>query len=176
MAYLVKDVAGTIAEQLGISMMNLLGSLTTGTTQVKALVKPFDPIQETDSSASTTVPTLPSVSPPGLVPEEPVESNSHRRAPRIPNGMRQTDPSRYSQRKLIANEFFRLHSSEENMKEVHGAELKTVKRLIASIRRVRKEQRAGQSDQETFESEEEEDEEEEEEEVLMARRSKGLRF
>ncbi|KAG0037808.1 hypothetical protein BGZ83_003299 [Gryganskiella cystojenkinii] len=209
MAYLVKDVAGTIAEQLGISMMNHLGSLTTGTTpKVQALVKPFVLIQKTDSSASTTVLTRPSVSPTELAPEEPVRSNPHRRAPRIPNvktwqdcvrqfmvgdrkkgliqplqhwtkGMRQTDPSRYSQRKLIADEFFRLHSSEENMKEVHGAELKTAKRLITSIRRVRKEGRSRQSDQETVESEEEhvEDEEDEkEEEVLMARRSKRQRF
>ena len=48
--------------------------------------------------------------------------------------MRKTDPARYSQRKLIGEEFKRLNYSEENMLAEHGNALKSIKRLMQSIR------------------------------------------
>lgn len=48
--------------------------------------------------------------------------------------MRNTDASRYSQRKLIATEYINLGGSDENMRNVHGDAVKLVSNLIASIR------------------------------------------
>ncbi|KAF9207016.1 hypothetical protein BGZ49_001352 [Haplosporangium sp. Z 27] len=48
--------------------------------------------------------------------------------------MRRTDPSRYSQRKLIATEFIYLGRNDRNMSDVHGESVELVSNLIASIR------------------------------------------
>ena len=48
--------------------------------------------------------------------------------------MRKTDPTKYSQRKLIAKEFDRVGRNEGNMNDIHGEHAKSVRYLIESIR------------------------------------------
>lgn len=48
--------------------------------------------------------------------------------------MRKTDPTKYSQRKLIAKEFDRVGRNEGNMDDIHGEHAKSVRYLIESIR------------------------------------------
>ncbi|KAF9170859.1 hypothetical protein BGX21_003143 [Mortierella sp. AD011] len=77
--------------------------------------------------------------------------------------MRNTDSSRYSQRKLVATEYIRLGRSEANMKEVHGDAVELVSNLIASIReqkRIRKRSILGIDTSGKRRAEEEEEEEE----------------
>ncbi|KAF8985364.1 hypothetical protein BGZ46_004704 [Entomortierella lignicola] len=85
--------------------------------------------------------------------------------------MRRTDPSRYSQRKLIATEFIYLGRNDRNMSDVHGESVELVSNLIASNRahkRARKKSPSSSSaaDEEEQKEDEEEKEGEEEEEVL----------
>ncbi|KAF9086002.1 hypothetical protein BGX27_003290 [Mortierella sp. AM989] len=88
--------------------------------------------------------------------------------------MRKTEPSRYSQRKLIAMEFNLLHKSDKNMRDIHGGAVDLVSNLITSIRfhkRERKRSSLGtggkpqcvERDEEEEEAEEEEGEEDSEE-------------
>ncbi|KAK5820671.1 hypothetical protein F5H01DRAFT_404160 [Linnemannia elongata] len=100
--------------------------------------------------------------------------------------MRKTDPTRYSQRKLIALEFIRLGRSERNMRDTYGLSANAIRDLLDSIRlsnlrrrndRDREEEALVQmvqeadvfepeseADKEDIEDEEEEEEEEDEEE------------
>ncbi|KAF8950617.1 hypothetical protein BGZ46_004412 [Entomortierella lignicola] len=48
--------------------------------------------------------------------------------------MRKTDPSRYSQRKLVAAEFTYLDSDDKKMEDTHSGSLFSVNQLVASIR------------------------------------------
>ena len=48
--------------------------------------------------------------------------------------MRKTDPTKYSQRKLIAKEFDRVGRNAVNMNDIHGEHAKSVRYLIESIR------------------------------------------
>ncbi|KAF9984408.1 hypothetical protein BGZ65_000446 [Modicella reniformis] len=59
--------------------------------------------------------------------------------------MKATDPSRYSQRRLIVEEYIHFGRNGGNMRDCHGGSLETISDLITSIRvknRERKEQRA----------------------------------
>ncbi|OAQ24998.1 hypothetical protein K457DRAFT_23572 [Linnemannia elongata AG-77] len=98
--------------------------------------------------------------------------------------MRKTDPTRYSQRKLIALEFIRLERSERNMRGTYGLSANAIRDLLDSIRlsnlrrrnsRDREEEALmhtvqeadafepePESDREDIEDEEEEEEEEDE--------------
>ncbi|KAF9918210.1 hypothetical protein BX616_009928 [Lobosporangium transversale] len=88
--------------------------------------------------------------------------------------MRATDPSRYSQRKLIATEFALLGRNLYNMKDTHGGALESVSNLIASIRAKNKqriqEMKGTSASKKRQESEARETEEENEEEEPLTRR------
>ncbi|KAK3827176.1 MAG: hypothetical protein JOS17DRAFT_791951 [Linnemannia elongata] len=85
--------------------------------------------------------------------------------------MRKTDPTRYSQRKLIALEFIRLGRSERNMRDTYGLSANAIRDLLDSIRLSKLRRNSGVGAQmqmvqeaELFESEPESEKEEEEQE------------
>ncbi|ORZ12510.1 hypothetical protein BCR41DRAFT_423150 [Lobosporangium transversale] len=88
--------------------------------------------------------------------------------------MRATDPSRYSQRKLIGIEFARLSRNIYNMQDIHGGALESISNLIASIRaknkRREQEMKGTLATKKRQESAAREVEEEEEEEEPLTRR------
>ncbi|KAF9970516.1 hypothetical protein BGZ75_002260, partial [Mortierella antarctica] len=112
--------------------------------------------------------------------------------------MRKTDPTKYSQRKLIAAEFRYLGRSESNMTDVHGEAAKLIRDLIVSIRTKRDERilraralvsQGGEHRQQRQDEEEKEEEndnsdegeregededEDEDEEPLIRRRHAGV--
>ncbi|KAF9992562.1 hypothetical protein BGZ65_012092, partial [Modicella reniformis] len=59
--------------------------------------------------------------------------------------MRKTDPSKYSQRKLIGEEFEHLGRNEGNMRDCHGGALDKIGDLITSIRVKNAERKAQKS-------------------------------
>jgi hypothetical protein len=191
--HLLNDIGGMIIQELGKTITNLLGSQLVG-AQVQQAPQSSIPVIKVACVAQ---------------PQELSEATGQRApGPRIPNvrtwkdcitqwdegdlengltlplrhwtkSMRKTDPSRYSQRKLITNEYYRLNQSDKNMEEVHGMELTAVKRLISSIRSVRrviKEEREArrtgerESDEEEDENDDEEDEEDEGDEAPSRKR------
>ncbi|KAF9562034.1 hypothetical protein EC968_005395 [Mortierella alpina] len=79
--------------------------------------------------------------------------------------MRKTDPARYSQRKQITMEYEFLNSSDENMREVHGAALGRIFTTLKSIRKHKKLRTNGhpmQVGQEVPDDSEDEEEDEDE--------------
>ncbi|KAF9084375.1 hypothetical protein BGX27_003824, partial [Mortierella sp. AM989] len=90
-------------------------------------------------------------------------------------GMRRTDPSRYSQRKLIATEYIYLGRSDQNMRDIHGDSVDLVSSLIASIRshnRERKKHSLGSGEGGSRRSDE--DSEEEEVDHLIRRKRSAM--
>ncbi|GJJ69490.1 hypothetical protein EMPS_01836 [Entomortierella parvispora] len=177
----LRSLGGLIVQELGKTITNLLGSALQG--------GPVQTLQVPQSLVPIATPAVQTQQVDTAADEESV-------APRIPNvktwkdcitqweqgdpennlllplrhwtkAMRKTDPSRYSQRKLITNEYNRLHRNEENMMEVHGETLSSIHKLIQSIRDVKK---ARAKDGGGSGSVDGEEEEEEEEELVPARK------
>ncbi|KAF8924162.1 hypothetical protein BGZ47_004180, partial [Haplosporangium gracile] len=83
--------------------------------------------------------------------------------------MRKTDPTRYSQRKLIAKEFIFLGRSEKAMGKVHGSATGLIRSLLTSIRNKKRERRRPQ----TGDALEPESESESQDEEEMEERGEG---
>ncbi|CAO3568790.1 unnamed protein product [Mortierella alpina] len=96
--------------------------------------------------------------------------------------MRKTDPAKYSQRKQIAMEYELLNSSDDNMRDVHGAALGKVFTTLKSIRKHKRLRRSGLSmqlareisDKDEDEDEDEEEDEDKEEEPPLTRRRRKI--